>query len=440
MSELKKKLNLYGLTMIAVGGCIGAGIFTAPGQVAEGIDSQAFVLLIWLLGGFVALMGALTFSELGSLFPKSGGVYVYLKEAYGDLVGFLYGWVILLVINTGAMAFLAELFAEYIIVFEFFNQFDKEFLAVAAVLLLTWINIFGVNIIQLFANLFTGLKLLAIIAIVLLGIWFVSDTGVETFEFTLSNAPDNYWTAIFVGLIGVFFSMGGWHHTTYLSGETINASKTVPRAMVLGVLTVTLMYILINWVYMLLLPIEAIAETRTVAGDAFHQIFPAWGRQAISIMVAISVFGTIGIYTVTAPRIYFAMAKDEIFFKQLAYLHPRHKTPVVAMVTQALVTCFLILAFDKLYDLMAFVTFMDILFMTLAAFTVFIFRKKLSHVKREIKVPLYPIVPALFVILSSVFVWITFWQVKGPTWRAMLVLAMGVPVFFLFRYFSSLRK
>lgn len=437
MSELKKKLNLYGLTMIAIGGCIGAGIFTAPGQVAAGIDSQAFVLMIWLLGGFVALMGALTFSELGALFPKSGGVYVYLKEAYGDLVGFLYGWVILLVINTGAMAFLAELFAEYIVAFDFFAQISKEWLAVSAILLLTGINIFGVNIIQAFANFFSGLKIMAILGIVILGVWFVSSTGVNHFEFSFANAPEDYWTAIFVGLIGVFFSMGGWHHTTYLSGETINASKTVPRAMVLGVLTVTLMYILINWVYMLLLPLPEITATKTIAGDAFSQIFPTWGGRAISIMVALSVFGTIGIYTVTAPRIYFAMAKDKIFFQQLAYLHPKYKTPIVAMVTQAFVACFLILAFDKLYALMAFVTFMDILFMTLAAASIFIFRRKLSHIKREVTVPLYPVVPALFVLLSGVFVWITFWEVKGPTWSALAVLVIGIPVFYILRYFRK---
>ncbi|MFT7604114.1 MAG: APA family basic amino acid/polyamine antiporter [Saprospiraceae bacterium] len=434
MTELKKKLNLYGLTMIAVGSCIGAGIFTAPGQVAAGIDSQAFVLMIWLLGGFVALMGALTFAELGSLFPKSGGVYVYLKEAYGDMAGFLYGWVILLIINTGAMAFLAELFVEYIVAFDFFAQFGKDWLAVSVILLLTGLNIFGVNIIQIFANLFTGLKLLAIVVIVVLGLWFVQSKGVETFEFTFSNAPEDYWTPIFVGLIGVFFSMGGWHHTTYLSGETINASKNVPRAMVFGVLIVTLMYMLINWVYMLLLPLPDIAATRTVAGDAFSQIFPLWGSRAISILVAVSVFGTIGIYTVTAPRIYFAMARDGIFFKQLAYLHPQYKTPVVAMVAQAIVTCFLIIAFDKLYDLMAFVTFMDILFMTLAAISIFVFRIKMKDVNRLVKVPFYPVVPLIFILLSGIFVAVTLMQVPGPTWWAMAILAVGIPVYYLFKW------
>ena len=433
MSELKKKLNLYGLTMIAVGGCIGAGIFTAPGQVAAGIDSQAFVLLIWVLGGIVAMAGALTFAELGALFPKSGGVYVYLKEAYGDMIGFLYGWVILLIINTGALAFLAELFAEYVIAFDFFARIGKEPLAVMVILGLTALNLFGVNIIQVFANLFTGLKLLAILMIVVLGIWYVTTNDVATFEFSFSNAPENYWTAIFVGLIGVFFSMGGWHHTTYLSGETIDAAKTVPRAMIFGVLIVMIMYVLINWVYMLLLPLSDIAATRTVAGDAFSIIFPDWGRAAISIIVSLSVFGTVGIYTTTAPRIYFAMAKDGIFFKQLAYVHPKYKTPMVAMIAQAFVACFLILAFQDLYELMAFVTFMDILFMTLAGITIFIFRRKLSDRIRTVKVPLYPIIPLIYVVLSGIFVYITLVEVPGPAWWAMSILIIGIPVFFIFK-------
>jgi basic amino acid/polyamine antiporter, APA family len=437
MTELKKKLNLYGLTMIAIGSCIGAGIFTAPGQVASGIESQAFVLMIWLLGGLVALCGALTFSELGGLFPKSGGVYVYLKEAYGELVGFLYGWVTLLVINGGAMAFLAELSAEYLTAFDFFNQFSKEWLAVSLIVFLTVINIFGVNILQLFASVFSGLKIFAIASIIILGIWYVQTNDVQTFEFTFANAPENYWSVIFVGLTGVFFSIGGWHHASYVSGEAINAERTVPRAMVLGVFIVTILYVLINYVYMLLLPLPEIAATKTIAKDAFSTIFPVWGGRAIAILVSLSVLGSIGIYTVSAPRVYFAMAKDGIFFKQLAYLHPKYKTPVNAMVLQALISCVLILAFDQLFALMAFVTFMDILTMTLAAISIFVFRRKLAHVERKVKVPLFPLVPLIYIALSTAFVFVMLNEVKGPSWWGMLVLVLGIPVYYFFKKYKK---
>lgn len=433
MSELKKKLNLYGLTMIGVGGCIGAGIFTAPGDVAKGIDSHAFILLIWFVGGIASLLGALTFAELGALFPRSGGVYVYLKEAYGDLAGFLYGWVTLFIINTGALAFLAELFGIYMGAFDVFAETPKEYLALFTIIFLTTLNIFGVNVLQVFANLFTGLKILAIAAIVVLGLWYINSNSIETFQFTFSNAPENYWSAVFLGLVGVFFSFGGWHHTTYLSGETINASKTVPRAMILSVLIVTVLYIFINWIYMLIMPLPDIVETNKVAGDMFGIIYPNWGAKAISVLVAVSVFGSIGIYTVSAPRIYFAMANDGLFFKKLASLHPRYKTPVFAMIAQAVVACFLIIAFKDLFDLMAFVTFMDILFMTLAGFSIFIFRKKLKSVEREVKVPLYPIVPILYVLLLATFVFLTFIEIKGPAWWGMAILLAGVPFYYLFK-------
>lgn len=438
MSELKKRLNLYGLTMIAVGCCIGAGIFKAPGDVANGIDSHALVLCIWLLGGLISMMGALTFSELGALFPKSGGVYVYLKEAYGELVGFLYGWAILFIITSGALAFLAGLFGKYMVSgFPALEAIGADLLAVFVILILTGINIFGVNIIQLFSNLFTGLKLLAIFAIIIVGIWFVNTNNLPTFELTFSNVPEDLLSAVFVGLVGVFFSFGGWHHSTYLSGETINASKTVPRAMVYGVAIVTIVYLLINYAYMLLLPLPELIATDTVAAEALTKVYPSWGGKAISVMVAISVLGTIGIYTVTAPRIYFAMAKDKIFFKALAYVHPTYKTPVVAMVIQSLVACFLILAFDKLSDLMAFVTFMDILFMTLAGISIFVFRQKLKDTIRAVSVPFYPVVPLLYILPCTAFVYITFTQIPGPTRWAMLIMVIGVLFFYVFKRFNS---
>jgi APA family basic amino acid/polyamine antiporter len=433
MSELKRKLNLYGLTMIAIGSCIGAGIFTAPGQVATGIESQAFVLTIWLLGGLVALCGALTFSELGGLFPQAGGVYVYLREAYGDMIGFLYGWVTLLIISSGAIAFLAELFAEYLTAFEFLRGVNKEMLAVGVIVLLTVINIFGIDVLQAFSNLFSGIKLLAIALIIVCGLWYIGVNDIPTYDFSFDNIPDNYGRAIFFGLVGVFFSIGGWHQSTYVAGEAINPSRTVPRAMVLGVLTVTVMYLLINYVYMLLLPLADIASTKTVAGDAFSTIFPSWGSQAISILVALSVFGSIGIFTVSAPRVYFAMAKDGIFFKQLAQLHPRYKTPVNAMALQSIISIILIVAFEHLYELMAFVTFMDILTMTLAAISIFVFRRIRKQEKRSIKVPLYPVVPLIYVVLSGVFVAVTLVQVPRPAWWGMIILLIGFPVYLLFK-------
>ena len=431
MTKLEKKLNLYGLTMIAVGSCIGAGIFTAPGQVVEAVPNHLLVLFLWFFGGVIALTGALTFAEIGSMFPKSGGVYVYLREAYGDLVGFLYGWVILLVVNTGAIAALAFIFAEYISTFAFFENFGKMNLAIAAVIFLTTINIFGVSIGQMLANVFTGFKLLAIGGIIVVGIIYFDPAGVEL-DFTVTNLPGNLIQAMFVGLIGVFFSIGGWHHSTFLSGEAINASKTVPRAMVLGVTIVTITYVFINMVYMMLLPLPQIAATETIAGDALGVVFPV-GKQIMAIIISLSVFGSIGIFTMSAPRIYMAMANDGIFFKQLTIVHSKYKTPVVSMVIQAVWAILLMLVLNSFRELMAFVVFMDTFFMTLAGIAIFVFRKKRKAAERPVKTFLYPIVPVIYILFSAAFVISTLLAMPGPSWYGLILLAIGIPLFYYFK-------
>ena len=417
--------------MIAVGACIGAGIFTAPGQVVEAVPNHALALFIWFFGGLVALTGALTFSELGSMFPGAGGVYVYLREAYGDLVGFLYGWVSLLVIITGAIAALSYLFAEYITIFPFFENIGKTNLAIMAIVVLTTINIFGVNIGQWLANLFTGFKLLAIAGIVIVGIFYFDASRVDL-DFSLSTAPDNLIQAMFVGLIGVFFSIGGWHNATYLSGEAINAQKTVPRSLVLGVIIVTVAYIFINFIYMTLLPLSAIAETETIAGDALGVVFPA-GGQIMAVVISLSVLGSIGIFTMSAPRIYMEMAKDGIFFKQLAWLHPKFKTPVVAMVLQAAWAILLLVALNSFRELMAFVTFMDIFSMTLAGISIFVFRIKKKELDRPVKVVWYPVIPLIYAIFSGIFVISTLFAMPATSWYGLIILAIGIPLFFYFK-------
>ncbi|MEZ4957576.1 MAG: amino acid permease [Saprospiraceae bacterium] len=331
---LQKKLTLFGLTMIAVGSCIGSGIFVTPAQIVEAVPNATLVLMVWALGGVIAITGALTFSELGGMFPKSGGVYVYLKEAFGDLTGFLYGWAILLVITTGALAGLCVAFAEYLkIFFPDMSESTKTGIAAATLIGLTIYNMFGVSLSQSLASIFTVLKLLAIAAIIVAGFVYYDPATVQL-DFSLQeNVPDNLTVAMLTGLIGVFFSMGGWHHASYLSGEAINAKSNVPKAMVFGVLIVMTTYILVNLAYMLLLPLETIAQTPRVAGEAVSKLAP-WGGKAVAVAIAISIFGTISIYTMTAPRIYHAMAEDGIFFKQLAYVHPKWRTPVTAMAIQ----------------------------------------------------------------------------------------------------------
>jgi APA family basic amino acid/polyamine antiporter len=436
MPKLEKKLTLYGLTMIAIGGCIGSGIFATPNGVIQQVPHHGLALLVWAIGGLIALTGALTFAELGGMFPRAGGVYVYIKEAYGKLAGFLYGWVILLVINTGALAALSVVFADYM---QFFipdmTETRKTVLAIFTIAGLTGINMIGVNISQFFTNLFSGLKLAAIAGIIIAGIVFYEPANVNLELFDTSNAalPDNLMGAMLVGLIGVLWSFGGWHHASYLAGETKNAEKTVPRAMILGVTIVTIVYLLANIAYMLLMPLPEIAASGAVAGDALQSVTPIGGKIA-AVIIAISIFGTIGIYTMSAPRIYFAMAKDGVFFPALAKINNKFRTPINAMAIQAIWAIFLLLIFrSDFHNLITFVTFMDIVFMTLGGICVFIFRVKLHNAVRPYHVFLYPIVPAIFVGVSGAFVINTMIE---KTWQAgvgIVILSVGVLAFFLFK-------
>lgn len=431
MTGLKKALTTKGLTMIAIGACIGSGIFVTPASTMQLIPHHGYVLMAWIIGGFVAFLGAMTFSELGSRFPEEGGVYVYLRNAYGKLAGFLYGWIILLIVNTGALAALGLALADYLKFFLPVSDHEKAFIAISVIWGLTIINIFGVNISQGFASLFTGLKLLAMVLIILVGFWFLPEVNHEVRLDLTSDIPSDLLSGMLFAFVGVFWSMGGWHHATYLSGEAIDPQKTVPRAMLIGTVVVTVVYVLIIGAYMILLPADLMSQSSRVAGDAVASVF-AGGGKLVSIAISISIFGTIGIYTMTAPRIYYAMAKDGIFFSFLADVSEKYKTPYKAMLFQAVWATVLILIWGSFIRIITFVTFMDIVFMALATATIFIFRKE--NTKHDgFMLKWYPMIPVIYLIVTIAFVVNTLVDLNAESWVGMAILIAGVPAYYYFK-------
>lgn len=432
MTQLKKKLNVFGLTMIAVGSCIGSGIFVTPYEIVQAVPHHFYVILVWVIGGLISLTGALTFAELGAMFPSSGGVYVFLKEAFGRRTGFLYGWVILLIINTGALAALGVALAEYLTFFFPLEAGAKKVIAIGLILGLTFFNMRGVSGSQVFAGLFTSLKLLAILAIIVVGFLFYEPEAVSlNFDYG-SKVPDNLYSALLVALIGVLWSFGGWHHASYVAGEAKNAQKTVPRAMVLGALIVTAAYVVVNLAYMLLLPLDEISQTVRVAGDAIGSVF-TYGGKMVTIAISISILGTIGIYTMSAPRIYFAMAEDGIFFPQLARVHPTFHTPANAMLAQAVWAVLLLLLWGTFENLITYVTFMDIAFMCLAGISLFVLRKKQADRERPYRVIGYPIIPGIFVAITFAFVVNTLIERPVQAIAGLVILASGL---LAYRFFT----
>jgi len=431
MPQLKRDLTLYGLTMIAIGSCIGAGIFQTPAQVAGQLSSPGLILLVWALGGLIALTGALTFAELGAMFPRAGGVYVYLREGYGDLAAFWYGWAYFVVVNSGALAALTLAFAYYVGFLVPLSEAEQTAVACAAIATVTVINVFRVKLVELFADLFTGLKLAGIAGIVVVGLWLGRGGLTPPAGAEVVGARDTLG-AFGLALVGVFFSYGGWHHASYLSGEARQAHRTVPRAMVLGALVVTLTYLAVNVAFLRLLGVEEMAASRSVAADALSTVLP-WGATAIAVVIAVSTLGTALIYTLSAPRIYFAMAEDGLFFAPLARVHPRFHTPVLAVLFQSAWAIALILMWGTFEEVITYVTFTDWIFFTAAAGLVLVFRRRRPQAERPYRTLGYPLTPLVFITVSALFILNTLIERPAHAAWSLALLASGLPFYAWFR-------
>ncbi|MEO8167302.1 MAG: amino acid permease, partial [bacterium] len=408
MPSLNRALNKFDLTMIAIGSTIGSGIFLTPSSIAHELYEPWLILALWVVGGLMAIAGALTFAELGGLMPGAGGVYVYLSEAYGRLTGFLYGWAYLLVVNTGGVAALSLAFATYFGFFIPLDPFQVKLVAILGILVVTTVNVFGVKIGGVFSDVFTLLKIAGILFLITVGLTLGSShtTGFTSFSGT-------YPGALSVAMVGVLWSYGGWQHASFAAAEAKDPKRTVPFAMIVGTLIVAALYILTNVAYMFLLPPGAIGGSSRVASDAIATVLGPTGGSIIAVAIFISTFGTAGIYTLTAPRIYFAMAdarvyysmaNDGVFFRKVAEVHPRFHTPAVAIIVQSCWAIVLIWFWGTFNELISYVVFTDWIFFAMTAASVFIFRRKIPNAERPYKTFGYPFTPIFFIAIAAWFV------------------------------------
>ena len=432
--ELRRKMTLYGLTMVAVGASIGSGIFLTPSDIASELPNVWWIIGIWTLGGIISLTGALTYGELGAMFPKAGGVYVYIREAFGDLVGFLYGWVMLLVVTSGSIAALAVAFCLYAKkIFPGLELISDQILGSIVIVLLTIFNIRGVQVGQLISNIFTSAKLIGIFLIIVLGIfWGTAPVFPENATLPVTDIA----TACSTALIGVLWSYGGWHHTASLAGEAPDAANKVPRAMILGSIIVIVIYILANIAYVKMLSLERLMVSKAVATDALSQIWSG-ASFLVACLIVLSTFGTMSIYTMTAPRIYYAMAKDGIFFKQLASIHPKYKTPHVAILIQSGWSIVLLLFWGTFNNLITYVTFIDWIFLMLAAIAIFVFRQRKVPKLSNYTVPGYPITPIIFILISLWFLISTLIEKPVQALAGLIVLGLGLILYYFIHKFLT---
>ena len=415
--------------MIAVGACIGSGIFIAPSDVAIHLGTGNEILVVWLIGGVVAMTGALTFGELASRFPGTGGVYLYLREAYGDLVAFLYGWCILTVITSGALAGLCLVFSRYLCFVLKLNDELQIPIAIIELTIVTLINIFGVKFSSLFSSTLTVIKIAGIALIVAVALFY----GQHLIQNLTVRHHETATISYGLALIGVLWSYGGWHHASYIGGEVINAQKVLPKALVAGALLVTIIYMSVNVGYLALLSHDQMATSKAIAADALMQV-TATGGILIAILIAVSTFGTSTSYTLSAPRIYYRMGADKVFFPWLSDVHSKFGTPAKAVLLQSAWAVVLLIFWGTFENLMTYVTFMDWIFMTMAAIALFLFRKRMPGTDEAgYKTPLYPVVPLIFIGISLWFLGSTLIGRPIETLAGLALMVIGLPVYYYFK-------
>jgi basic amino acid/polyamine antiporter, APA family len=436
MPPLRGNLSLLGLTMVAIGACIGSGIFLSPSFVAGYLSSPLWILLVWALGFAHALTGSLTFSELGAMFPRAGGQYAYIKEIFGPLPAFLFAWVTFVVINGSGIAALALTFSKYVAFNIPMSNTGVLVLGAAAIAVMAAVNVVGTRYSDLSAKLFSVLKLAGLAMII--GVGLVLGSPARTgFKLTLQNASIadpglGLFGAFGLAFVGVYFAVGGWQHASYLAGEARDPRRTVPRAMILGAIVVGAAYWLTNLGYLFLLPSDRIARSSGVAAEALQTVLP-FGAILISIMIALAALGTVGINTYSCPRIFFALADDGLFFKSFARIHPRFGTPANAIILQCVWAIVLLFFWGTFANIITYLVFMDGIFMLLTGIGIMKLRRTRKDAERPYKTLGYPVTPILFVLMSLFFVGVTLFEKPVQALAASACCLLGLPFYYYFR-------
>ncbi len=431
---LKRSMGLPHATAMVVGTIIGASIFVQPSEITGRMPSVGGVMAVWIVAGLLTLFGALVCAELASVFTRTGGVYVYLRESFSPALGFLWGWAMFWVMHTGIIAAIATVFARYLAYFvPDMGDAGIRGVAIATVLVLSAVNYVGVKHGSLLQTWFTVGKLLAIGLIIVLGALFGSRADPAALaaaavpgqtlptELTLSD----FGLAVVAGL----FAFGGWHMVTYSAEETVDPSRNIPRALVIGTLTVTACYLALNAVYLYILPLETVARSTRVAADAADAVFGYGGGAAMSVLVMFSTFGALSGIVLAGPRVYYAMSQDGLLFRSLGAVHPRFGTPHRAVVFQAIWAVVLILT-GTYRALFTRVIYTEWIFFGLMALGLMRLRRRGGHT-RGYSVWGYPWVPLVFAVSAFAVVANQVFSEPGDSLGGLGIVLLGLPVYAL---------
>lgn len=415
--------------MLVMGGIIGSGIFMNPSVVAQQVSSSFLILGVWIAGGIVALTAGFIWAELAARRPSVGGQYAYLREAFHPLLAFLYGWGLLLVIQTGGMAAVAVTFARYFIELTRV-QISESIVAVVALTLLTLINCLGVRAGSSVQSFLMVLKILAIIALIACGLFlttYTADVGGNTPPISL-----DLLTSIGAAMVPVLFAYGGWQTSTFLAGEIREPERNLPRALIIGVLGVVVLYLAVNVVCILILGPAALAATKTPASDVMYNALGPMGARLIATGIAVSTLGFLSQGMLTAPRVYFAMAEDGLFFRSVGKLSKTTRVPVVAIALQG-VLAILITLWGRYEQILNYVVSVDFIFFGATALCIFVFRKRDRVTETLVRVPGHPVTTLLFVAVCWLVVVNTIYKYPQNTLIGIGLLLAGIPAFYFWR-------
>lgn len=475
-TSFKRSLNLFDSTAIVMGSMIGSGVFIVGADIARQVGSPGWLLMTWVITGFLTVFAALSYGELAGMFPHAGGQYVYIRNAYNPMIGFLYGWTLFLVIQTGTIAAVGMAFAKFtgvlfpwvsenVIwykagVFNYVFKFGPvQIVAILSIAVLTWVNLKGVKEGKRVQNLFTSGKILLVLGFILVGFFFASnpDSIAKNMAILWNPAVKNsagQWipltgmtlvAALGMAQVGSLFSSDAWNNITFTAGEVINPKKNIPMSLFLGTFLVTILFILTNIVYMIVLPLRGDVTGATVldrgiqyamndrlATAAVHHVFGIYAATLMAVLIMISTFGCNNGLILSGARVYYAMAKDGLFFRKAGMLNSK-AVPSYGLILQAIWASLLCISgtYGQLLD---YVVFSVLIFYVLTIGGLFILRKKMPDAERPYRAFGYPVIPALYIILASCIMLILLFYKRDYTWPGLVIVILGIPVYLIWDY------
>ena len=438
MSTLKRTLGLRDLILIVIGTVIGSGIFLVPSTVLRQTGGDVTIaLLVWLVAGVLSLLGALTYGEMGAAKPDAGGLYVYIRDAFGPLPAFLYGWTAFFVISSGSVATLAVAFTSYLQQFVAVSPIVAKIVAILMITVVMAVNVRGTRQGADVQNLTTFIKAGAIVVMSVVLIAFGGNGSNPTATAAAAPAANQSLLAgVGLAMIGVLWAYEGWQYATFSAGETIDAQRTFPRAIVLGTAVLIGIYLLANVAYLAALGTAGVMASDRVAADAVSAALGPAAGKVIAGVILISMFSAANGITLTAPRLYFSMARDRVFFAKLADVHPKFGTPALSIIASS-VWAMLLAVSGTFEQLLTYVVFVGWIFYALGALAVFTYRKREPNAPRPFRTPGYPVTPILFVASAAAIVLNTLVSQPGRAAVGLGLVLIGVPVFYFWRSRSA---